>query len=97
LRSKRTANWQVDQFESLWRQFAVSVNDQAYIRSWKILLNFLGLSLTEKPEPFDGQEDFGLFSQVCPSFLFGLGAGEDLFPNSMRAPMISQMNLIETG
>jgi len=57
-------------------QFAVSVNDQALHPIVENSAKSLGLSLTENSEPFRWSEDFGLFSQVCPSFLFGLGAGE---------------------
>lgn len=58
-------------------QFAVSVNDPELYQLVEETAKNLGLSLVEKPEPFRWSEDFGLFSQVCPSFLFGLGAGEN--------------------
>jgi amidohydrolase len=57
-------------------QFAVSVNDPELYSLVENTAQNLGLSWVEKPEPFRWSEDFGLFSQVCPSFLFGLGAGE---------------------
>ncbi|SDA81226.1 amidohydrolase [Algoriphagus alkaliphilus] len=58
-------------------QFAVSVNDPELYQLVEETAKNLGLSLVEKPEPFRWSEDFGLFSQVCPSFLFGFGAGEN--------------------
>jgi len=58
-------------------QFAVSVNHQHLYPVVQQAAQKLGLSLTEKPEPFRWSEDFGLFSQICPSFLFGLGSGEN--------------------
>lgn len=36
----------------------------------------LGLSHTEKTEPFPWGEDFGLFTQTIPGAMFGLGSGE---------------------
>jgi amidohydrolase len=57
-------------------QFAVSVNDADLYPLVEKVANSLDLSIFEKPEPFRWSEDFGLFSQICPSFLFGLGAGE---------------------
>jgi amidohydrolase len=57
-------------------QFAVSVNDPELYDVVEKSAQNLGLSQVEKPEPFRWSEDFGLFSQICPSFLFGLGAGE---------------------
>lgn len=62
---------------SFVEQFAVSVNDSELYALVEKAAKDLGLSLTEKPDPFRWSEDFGLFSQVCPSFLFGLGAGEN--------------------
>ncbi|MBA4301098.1 MAG: amidohydrolase [Cyclobacterium sp.] len=58
-------------------QFAVSVNDPELYQLVEETAKNMGLSLVEKPEPFRWSEDFGLFSQVCPSFLFGFGAGEN--------------------
>ncbi|OOG78868.1 amidohydrolase [Algoriphagus sp. A40] len=77
-------------------QFAVSVNDpDLYLVVEKAAQN-LGLTLTEKPEPFRWSEDFGLFSQVCPSFLFGLGAGENC-PQLHEGTYDFPDELIETG
>jgi amidohydrolase len=77
-------------------QFAVSVNDQALHPIVENSAKLLGLSLTEKPEPFRWSEDFGLFSQVCPSFLFGLGAGETC-PQLHEGTYDFPDELIETG
>lgn len=62
---------------SFVEQFAVSVNDPDLYQVVENAAKKLGLSLTEKSEPFRWSEDFGLFSQICPSFLFGLGSGEN--------------------
>jgi len=77
-------------------QFAVSVNDQTLHPIVENSAKRLGLSLTEKPEPFRWSEDFGLFSQVCPSFLFGLGAGETC-PQLHEGTYDFPDELIETG
>jgi amidohydrolase len=77
-------------------QFAVSVNDLALHPIVENSAKFLGLSLTEKPEPFQWSEDFGLFSQACPAFLFGLGAGEDC-PQLHEGTYDFPDELIETG
>lgn len=56
--------------------FAVSKNDLAATPfAMKAFAN-LNLVVVEKAEPFRWSEDFGLFSQIAPSYLFGLGAGE---------------------
>ncbi|MBN7810020.1 amidohydrolase [Algoriphagus sp. H41] len=57
--------------------FAVSKNDPDLYPMVEQAANNLGLSVVEKPDPFRWSEDFGLFSQICPAFLFGLGAGEN--------------------
>jgi metal-dependent amidase/aminoacylase/carboxypeptidase family protein len=41
-------------------------------------------------------EDFGLFSQICPSFLFGLGTGENC-PQLHEGSYDFPDELIETG
>ncbi len=58
-------------------RFAVSKNDSALYPIVAQAARDLSLPITEKSDPFRWSEDFGLFSQVCPSFLFGLGAGEN--------------------
>lgn len=81
---------------SFVEQFAVSFNDaELYDQVEKTAKN-LGLSLVEKPEPFRWSEDFGLFSQICPSFLFGLGAGENC-PQLHEGTYDFPDELIETG
>ncbi|WP_192347651.1 amidohydrolase [Algoriphagus sp. Y33] len=58
-------------------QFAVSENDPKAAELAENVMKDLGLDILEKKEPFRWSEDFGLFSQSCPSYLFGLGAGEN--------------------
>ncbi|MDF2156256.1 amidohydrolase [Algoriphagus sp. CAU 1675] len=77
-------------------QFAVSVNDSDLYNIVEKTALDLGLSLFEKPEPFRWSEDFGLFSQICPSFLFGLGAG-DSCPQLHEGTYDFPDELIETG
>jgi amidohydrolase len=77
-------------------QFAVSVNDPELYRVVEKAAQNLGLRLTEKPEPFRWSEDFGLFSQVCPSFMLGLGAGEAC-PQLHEGTYDFPNELIETG
>lgn len=57
--------------------FAVSTNHPKAAAIAETAFQSLGLEIVEKPEPFRWSEDFGLFSQYCPSYLFGLGAGEN--------------------
>ena len=81
---------------SFVEQFAVSVNDAELYQVVGKTAKKLGLSLVEKPEPFRWSEDFGLFSQICPSFLFGLGAGENC-PQLHEGTYDFPDELIETG
>ncbi|WP_111669147.1 amidohydrolase [Algoriphagus litoralis] len=77
-------------------QFAVSVNDPDLYSVVEKAAKNQGFNPTEKPEPFRWSEDFGLFSQVCPSFLFGLGAGENC-PQLHEGTYDFPDELIETG
>jgi amidohydrolase len=77
-------------------QFAVSVNDWELFKVVEKTAQNLELSLVEKPEPFRWSEDFGLFSQICPSFLFGLGSGENC-PQLHEGTYDFPDELIETG
>jgi amidohydrolase len=61
---------------SLVESFAVSTNDPKAAEIAEGVLKALHIEAIQKPEPFRWSEDFGLFSQSCPSYLFGLGAGE---------------------
>lgn len=81
---------------SFVEQFAVSVNDAELYNLVEKTAKYLGLSLVEKPDPFRWSEDFGLFSQICPSFLFGLGAGENC-PQLHEGTYDFPDELIETG
>ncbi len=76
--------------------FAVSKNDLILHSIVEESARKLSLSITEKPEPFRWSEDFGLFSQVCSSFLFGLGAGENC-PQLHEGTYDFPDELIETG
>ncbi len=62
---------------SLQETFAVSKNDPDAASLAEEAFREMGLDVVEKAEPFRWSEDFGLFSQSCPSYLFGLGAGEN--------------------
>ena len=77
-------------------QFAVSVNDPNLSRVVEKVAQNLRLNRHEKSEPFRWSEDFGLFSQICPSFLFGLGAGEAC-PQLHEGTYDFPDELIETG
>lgn len=77
-------------------QFAVSVNNTELFTLVEKSAQNLALSLVEKPEPFRWSEDFGLFSQICPSFLFGLGAGENC-PQLHEGTYDFPDELIESG
>ncbi len=64
--------------ELTWSQeFPSTVNDE---RAVSIVMNSareLGLDMVRIESPFPWSEDFGHFSALCPSCLFGLGAGTD--------------------
>jgi amidohydrolase len=77
-------------------RFAVSKNNPALYPIVAQAARDLSLPITEKSDPFRWSEDFGLFSQVCPSFLFGLGAGENS-PQLHEGTYDFPDELIETG
>ncbi|MDG1275998.1 MAG: amidohydrolase [Algoriphagus sp.] len=83
------------EFELL-ETFAVSKNDPKAGQLVEKVLEDLDLSWIEKSDPFRWSEDFGLFSQACPAFLFGLGAGEDC-PQLHEGTYDFPDELIETG
>lgn len=81
---------------SFVESFAVSKNDPNAAEIAEGVMKELGLAVVEKPEPFRWSEDFGLFSQSCPSYLFGLGAGENC-PQLHEPTYDFPDKLIETG
>ncbi|MBN3584734.1 amidohydrolase [Algoriphagus aestuarii] len=81
---------------SLVESFAVSENDPKAAEIAESVMNDLGMDILEKPEPFRWSEDFGLFSQSCPSYLFGLGSGENC-PQLHEPTYDFPDELIETG
>ncbi|WP_057938954.1 amidohydrolase [Algoriphagus resistens] len=76
--------------------FAVSENHLKASEIAEGVMKNSGLDMIEKPEPFRWSEDFGLFSQSCPAYLFGLGAGEDC-PQLHEPTYDFPDELIETG
>jgi len=76
--------------------FAVSKNDPNAAKMVEKAIEELGIEDFEKPEPFRWSEDFGLFSQSCPSYLFGLGSGENC-PQLHEPTYDFPDELIETG
>ncbi|MDI1321669.1 MAG: amidohydrolase [Algoriphagus sp.] len=81
---------------SFEQSFAVSKNNPDLYKTAETVVNRLGLNSVLKPEPFRWSEDFGVFSQVCPAFLFGLGAGKNC-PQLHEATYDFPDELIETG
>lgn len=81
---------------SFEQSFAVSKNNPELYKMAEKVVSQLGLNSVVKPEPFRWSEDFGLFSQVCPAFLFGLGAGKDC-PQLHEPTYDFPDELIETG
>jgi amidohydrolase len=81
---------------SFLEQFAVSKNDPKAAKIAEGIIKELNLEILEKPEPFRWSEDFGLFSQSCPSYLFGLGSGENC-PQLHEPTYDFPDELIETG
>lgn len=85
------------QLEIKFREsFAVSKNDPDAAILAEQTFESLGLDVSEKPDPFRWSEDFGLFSQTSPSYLFGLGAGESC-PQLHEPTYDFPDELIETG
>lgn len=76
--------------------FAVSKNDPNAAKIAELAIKELGIEAFEKIEPFRWSEDFGLFSQSCPSYLFGLGSGEAC-PQLHEPTYDFPDELIETG
>lgn len=76
--------------------FAVSKNDTAAAAIAQEVMRAQNLTIMEKPEPFRWSEDFGLFSQSCPSYLFGLGAGKNC-PQLHEPSYDFPDELLETG
>lgn len=81
---------------SFVESFAVSKNDLGAAALAEGVMKEQELDVLEKPEPFRWSEDFGLFSQYCPSYLFGLGAGESC-PQLHEPTYDFPDELIETG
>ncbi len=76
--------------------FAVSKNDPTAAEIAEGVMKDLSMDIFEKEEPFRWSEDFGLFSQFCPSYLFGLGSGENC-PQLHEPTYDFPDELIETG
>ena len=81
---------------SFQESFSVSKNDPEVTQIGKMAIQGLGLEIVEKAEPFRWSEDFGVFTQVCPAFLFGLGAGKNC-PQLHEPTYDFPDELIETG
>lgn len=81
---------------SFVESFAVSKNDPQAAEIAEGVIQKIGLEITEKAEPFRWSEDFGLFSQSCPSYLFGLGSGENC-PQLHEPTYDFPDELIQTG
>ena len=81
---------------SFQESFAVSKNDPEVTQLGKKVIQELGLEIVEKAEPFRWSEDFGVFTQVCPAFLFGLSAGKNC-PQLHEPTYDFPDELIETG
>jgi len=76
--------------------FAVSKNNPDAAQIAEEVMKEQNLAISESPKPFRWSEDFGLFSQSCPSYLFGLGAGENC-PQLHEPTYDFPDELIETG
>ena len=78
---------------SFVESFAVSKNDPKAAEIAETAMNELGMDISEKAEPFRWSEDFGLFSQSCPSYL---GSGENS-PQLHEPTYDFPDEIIETG
>jgi amidohydrolase len=64
--------------EEEWLEiFYANMNDEQAYTYIRESANDLGLSFTDRPQPFKWGEDFGLFTEQFPGAMFGIGAGED--------------------
>ena len=81
---------------SLVESFAVSKNNPQAAEIAENAMRQLDFNIIKKPDPFRWSEDFGLFSQSCPSYLFGLGSGENC-PQLHEPTYDFPDELIETG
>lgn len=81
---------------SFTESFAVSENNPTAAQLVEVVMKELAVDLIENPEPFRWSEDFGVFSQSCPAYLFGLGAGENS-PQIHEPTYDFPDELIETG
>lgn len=61
-------------------RFESNQNDAEAISLIQDAAKSCGLNYTDKDEPFRWGEDFGLFTNIYPGAMFGLGAGEDCKP-----------------
>ncbi|EAZ81617.1 amidohydrolase [Algoriphagus machipongonensis] len=94
---ERVATHEGLKFEiSYLEAFAVSKNDSNAAEIAETAVEDLGMDISQKAEPFRWSEDFGLFSQTCPSYLFGLGSGEKC-PQLHEPTYDFPDELIETG
>lgn len=57
--------------------FPATVNAPALYSKAQAAAEKGGLPCLTPPEPFRWSEDFGRYSERCPAFFFGVGAGED--------------------
>ncbi|MEP0712357.1 amidohydrolase [Algoriphagus sp.] len=80
----------------LVESFSVSKNNPQAAEIAENAMRQLDFTILEKPDPFRWSEDFGLFSQSCPSYLFGLGSGENC-PQLHEPTYDFPDELIETG
>ena len=76
---RTAANHQLNLAVSLHEGFAAVQNQAAAVQQVAAACQQLKIPHQYAPEPFRWSEDFGLFTQVYPGALFGLGAGID-FP-----------------
>lgn len=76
--------------------FFANFNNQKVISAVRDTASEYGLQLLERETPFKWGEDFGIFTELFPGAMFGLGAGKD-WPALHNPDYDFPDELIETG
>ena len=70
-------SWNLDFCIKWTQEFPVTMNHPEAVSVVMRSAEEIGAATVQLPQPFPWSEDFGHFSSICPSVLFGLGAGVD--------------------
>ena len=76
--------------------FPATVNDNETLAGLKRICSDIGLDCIDVPEPFRWSEDFGHYSSVAKTAMFGIGAGVD-WPQLHTENFIFNDNILHTA